>query len=145
MSRSYVAHRSPQTTVKTLRAALEAEGPSGLPRVGSKSATRSTPRDHQVMNGISSQCAKLKMYDPEDDIDPRGIMIKKPGPLRTVSWSENVEETELDIPGTPRTPRTSTTPGDTSLAPDRTTSNFPSLRSSRKIYLNSIRYSVGRP
>lgn len=60
------------------------------------------------MNGISSQCAKLKMYDGEDE---KGMMIRKPGPLRTVSWSENVEETDLDIPGTPRTPRTSTTPG----------------------------------
>lgn len=61
------------------------------------------------MNGVSNQCAKLKMYDGEDE---KGIMIKKPVPLRTVSWSENVEEAELDIPGTPRTPRTSTTPGD---------------------------------
>lgn len=60
------------------------------------------------MNGISSQCAKLKMYDDEDD---KPIIFKKPAPLRTVSWSENVEETDLDIPGTPRTPRTSTTPG----------------------------------
>lgn len=60
------------------------------------------------MNGIANQCAKLKMYDNEDE---KGIMIRKPRPLRTVSWSESVEETELDIPGTPRTPRTSTTPG----------------------------------
>jgi hypothetical protein len=48
------------------------------------------------------------MYDDEDD---QPIMMKKPVSLRTVSWSENIEETELDIPGTPRTPRTSTTKG----------------------------------
>lgn len=62
------------------------------------------------MNGISSQCAKIQdldMYDNEEDRK----MIKKPGPLRAVSWSESVEECNLDVPGTPRTPRTSTTPG----------------------------------
>lgn len=36
---------------------------------------------------------------------------KKPGPLRNVTWSENVDETDLEVPGTPRTPRTSKTPG----------------------------------
>lgn len=60
------------------------------------------------MNGVSSQCAKLKLYDNEDD---KPIMIKKPLPLRTVSWSDNIEESDLDVPGTPRTPRTSTTKG----------------------------------
>lgn len=67
------------------------------------------------MNGVSNQCAKIKdssIYDGEDD---RAMVIKKPGPLRTVSWSENVEESNLDVPGTPRTPRTSTTPGILSL------------------------------
>ncbi|EGI66343.1 GTP cyclohydrolase 1 [Acromyrmex echinatior] len=59
------------------------------------------------MNGISSKCAKLKMYDGEDD----NSIIKKPLPLRAVSWSDNIEETDLDVPGTPRTPRTSTTKG----------------------------------
>lgn len=44
------------------------------------------------------------------------MACKKPGPLRTVSWNENVGETDLDIPGTPRTPRTSTTPGRTKLS-----------------------------
>lgn len=44
----------------------------------------------------------------EESITKNG---KKPGPLRSVTWSENVDETELEIPGTPRTPRTSTTPG----------------------------------
>lgn len=57
------------------------------------------------MNGVSSQCAKLKMYDGEDD---KPIMIKKPLPLRTL-WSDDIEESDLDVPGTPRTPRTSTT------------------------------------
>lgn len=33
-----------------------------------------------------------------------------PVKLRTVSWQEDVD-TDLEIPGTPRTPRTSTTPG----------------------------------
>jgi len=31
--------------------------------------------------------------------------------LRTVSWSESLDESELDVPGTPRGPRTTTTPG----------------------------------
>lgn len=62
------------------------------------------------MNGISSQCTKIKDLNIYDDED-KHTMIKKPGPLRTVSWSENVEESNLDVPGTPRTPRTSTTPG----------------------------------
>lgn len=61
-----------------------------------------------IMNGVSSQCAKLKMYDDEDD---KPIMIKKPLPLKTVSWSDSIEESDLDVPGTPRTPRTSTTKG----------------------------------
>ncbi|XP_071449905.1 GTP cyclohydrolase 1-like isoform X1 [Hetaerina americana] len=30
---------------------------------------------------------------------------------RTVSWSESIDESELEVPGTPHTPRTSTTPG----------------------------------
>lgn len=36
---------------------------------------------------------------------------KIPPPVRTISWSDNVSQEELEIPGTPRTPRTSTTPG----------------------------------
>lgn len=36
-------------------------------------------------------------------------MIKKPKPLICKSWSENYEDVE--VPGTPKTPRTSTTPG----------------------------------
>ena len=65
------------------------------------------------MNGVSSQCKikeikELKIYDGEDD---RAMVIKKPAPLRTVSWLDNVEDSNLDVPGTPRTPRTSTTPG----------------------------------
>ncbi|KAL6265266.1 GTP cyclohydrolase 1 [Pogonomyrmex barbatus] len=61
------------------------------------------------MNGVSNQCAKLKMYDGEDDNST--IMIKKPLPLRAVSWGDNIEKTDLDVPGTPKTPRTSTTKG----------------------------------
>lgn len=34
---------------------------------------------------------------------------KKPKPLLCRAWSENCQE--VDIPGTPKTPRTSTTPG----------------------------------
>lgn len=34
-----------------------------------------------------------------------------PAQLRSVSWNEDVGDSELDVPGTPRTPRTSTTPG----------------------------------
>ena len=62
--------------------------------------------ERSIMNGVSS--AKLKMYDGEDD---NSIMIKKPLPLRAVSWNDTIEETDLDVPGTPRTPRTSTTKG----------------------------------
>jgi len=47
------------------------------------------------------------MYDGEDD----NSIIKKSLPLRAVSWSDNIEETDLNVPGTPRTPRTSTTKG----------------------------------
>lgn len=36
--------------------------------------------------------------------------IKKPKPL-TRSCSENYEINEVDVPGTPKTPRTSQTPG----------------------------------
>lgn len=59
------------------------------------------------MNGTTGQCTKVK----SDKIYNKDDSVKKPGPLRNVSWSENVEASELDIPGTPRTPRTSTTPG----------------------------------
>ncbi|KZC07633.1 GTP cyclohydrolase 1 [Dufourea novaeangliae] len=59
------------------------------------------------MNGIT-KIKEKSYYDGDDD---RAMVIKKPGPLRTVSWTENVEESNLDVPGTPRTPRTSTTPG----------------------------------
>lgn len=34
---------------------------------------------------------------------------KKPKPLLCRAWSENCQE--VDVPGTPKTPRTSTTPG----------------------------------
>ena len=34
-----------------------------------------------------------------------------PAQLRSVAWNEDVGDSELDVPGTPRTPRTSTTPG----------------------------------
>jgi hypothetical protein len=33
------------------------------------------------------------------------------GELRTVSWSESLDEGDLEVPGTPKGPRTSTTPG----------------------------------
>lgn len=62
------------------------------------------------MNGITGQCTKVKS-DKINNKDDSGDVVRKPGPLRNVSWSENVETSELDIPGTPRTPRTSTTPG----------------------------------
>jgi hypothetical protein len=34
-----------------------------------------------------------------------------PAQLRSISWNEDGGDNELDVPGTPRTPRTSTTPG----------------------------------
>lgn len=64
------------------------------------------------MNGIGGQCTKvnseMKIYGGKDD--STGV-IKKPAALRNVSWSENVEDSEIEVPGSPRTPRTSTTPG----------------------------------
>lgn len=36
-------------------------------------------------------------------------IVKKPKPLICRSWSENYDDVE--VPGTPKTPRTSTTPG----------------------------------
>lgn len=54
-----------------------------------------------MMNGTS------KILEEEKKIST----MKKPGPLRT--WNDNADETDLEVPGTPRTPRTSTTPGRT--------------------------------
>lgn len=36
---------------------------------------------------------------------------KKPRPVLTRTWSENYEIQDVEVPGTPKTPRTSTTPG----------------------------------
>lgn len=36
---------------------------------------------------------------------------KIPLSVRTISWSESMNQDDLEVPGTPRTPRTSTTPG----------------------------------
>ncbi|KAH0948727.1 hypothetical protein HN011_010174 [Eciton burchellii] len=104
------------------------------------------------MNGVSNQCAKLKMYDDEDD---QPIMMKKPVSLRTVSWSENIEETELDIPGTPRTPRTSTTKGheqcmfhhDLELdhRPPTREAMLPEMSRSYKLLLSSLGEDPERP
>lgn len=59
------------------------------------------------MNGASTGNAIV------EDVETRkqSQVAKKPGPLRTVSWNETVSEGDFEIPGTPRTPRTSTTPG----------------------------------
>lgn len=38
-------------------------------------------------------------------------VLKKAMRGRTISWQEEAQETEIDVPGTPKTPRTSTTPG----------------------------------
>lgn len=35
----------------------------------------------------------------------------RPPRLRTVSWQEELSENDNDVPGTPKGPRTSTTPG----------------------------------
>lgn len=43
-------------------------------------------------------------------VDETGkTLVKKLAPLRP--WNENTGESELEVVGTPRTPRTSTTPG----------------------------------
>lgn len=52
-----------------------------------------------MMNGSS------KFVEEENNV----LVVKKPGPLRT--WNENTAESDLEVPGTPRTPRTSKTPG----------------------------------
>ncbi|XP_011135768.1 GTP cyclohydrolase 1 isoform X1 [Harpegnathos saltator] len=139
------------TTIRILRP-VDSGDPFGQPRVENKSAKIDVERRSPVMNGISNQCSKLKMYDGEDE---KGIMIKKPGPLRTVSWSENVEETELDIPGTPRTPRTSTTPGhekcmfhhDLELdhRPPTREAMLPEMSRSYKLLLSSLGEDPERP
>lgn len=36
---------------------------------------------------------------------------KKPRPVLARTWSENYEIQDIEVPGTPKTPRTSTTPG----------------------------------
>lgn len=36
---------------------------------------------------------------------------KKPRPVLARTWSENYEIQDVEVPGTPKTPRTSTTPG----------------------------------
>ncbi|XP_029169228.1 saccharopine dehydrogenase-like oxidoreductase [Nylanderia fulva] len=105
-----------------------------------------------IMNGVSNQCAKMKMYDGDDD---KPIMIKKPLPLRTVSWSDNIEETDLDVPGTPRTPRTSTTKGhekcmfhhDLELdhRPPTREAMLPEMSRSYKLLLSSLGEDPERP
>ena len=95
-------------TVQLFRTARHSEDrkPSNFPNRNKRQESNDRRRKI-VMNGVSSKCTKLKMYDGEDD----NSIIKKPLPLRAVSWSDNIEETDLDVPGTPRTPRTSTTKG----------------------------------
>ncbi|XP_034936717.1 saccharopine dehydrogenase-like oxidoreductase [Chelonus insularis] len=65
-------------------------------------------------NGVSFEI--LKTTEKSSNMNGTATIIKedslkKPPSLRTVTWSESVDETDLDVPGTPRTPRTSTTPG----------------------------------
>ena len=57
------------------------------------------------MNGVAKN-SERKMYDGNDDAN----IIKKPVPLRSISWTES-EGSDLNVPGTPRTPRTQRTPG----------------------------------
>ncbi|XP_012338754.2 saccharopine dehydrogenase-like oxidoreductase [Apis florea] len=107
-----------------------------------------------IMNGISSQCTKIKDLNIYDDED-KHTMIKKPGPLRTVSWSENVEESNLDVPGTPRTPRTSTTPGHEKCTfhhdleldhrPPTREALLPEMSRSYKLLLSSLGEDPNRP
>lgn len=55
----------------------------------------------------------LNMTEQLNGHDSALVKMKKiPPPLRTISWSENVSHEDLEIPGTPKTPRTSTTPGE---------------------------------
>lgn len=39
------------------------------------------------------------------------VKAKKPRPVLSRTWSESYEKQDIEIPGTPKTPRTSTTPG----------------------------------
>ncbi|XP_006620843.1 saccharopine dehydrogenase-like oxidoreductase, partial [Apis dorsata] len=108
-----------------------------------------------IMNGISNQCTKIKDLNIYDDEDKHTMMIKKPGPLRTVSWSENVEESNLDVPGTPRTPRTSTTPGHEKCTfhhdleldhrPPTREALLPEMSRSYKLLLSSLGEDPNRP
>ena len=59
------------------------------------------------MNGTTSKCAAIV----EDETKSQKPQQQRPGPLRTVSWNETIAEGDFEIPGTPKTPRTSTTPG----------------------------------
>lgn len=60
-----------------------------------------------IMNGTTSQCAGKSIAEEEKRSQP----LVRPAPLRTVSWNETVAAGDFEIPGTPKTPRTSTTPG----------------------------------
>ncbi|CAD6201362.1 GSCOCG00000165001-RA-CDS [Cotesia congregata] len=65
-----------------------------------------------MMNGVKSDTGiSVNLANGEKENDKGSKNCKKPGPLRNVTWSENVDETDLEVPGTPRTPRTSKTPG----------------------------------
>lgn len=58
----------------------------------------STNGDHCVSNGgnhVTNGIAKAK----------------KPRPVLARTWSESYEIQDIEVPGTPKTPRTSTTPG----------------------------------
>lgn len=52
-------------------------------------------------NGTTTSAEDLK----------KAAQTPRVGELRTVSWSESLDENELNVPGTPKGPRTSTTPG----------------------------------
>lgn len=63
---------------------------------------------------------------------------KKPRPLLSRAWSENCEEVE--VPGTPKTPRTSTTPGIFKHKHSKKNYSFKNFRESqlRNYYLQSV-------
>lgn len=66
-----------------------------------------------IFNFLDFRLADFLISAMNGKVDNHAVSLprKIPPPVRTISWSENVSQEDLDVPGTPRTPRTSTTPG----------------------------------
>lgn len=60
------------------------------------------------MNGNASTTAKSL---PMAINNSKKIVSNLTNLKKQTSWQEDITENDIDVPGTPRTPRTSTTPG----------------------------------